>query len=323
MQDWIQLVLRDTRQVQIQLKHKEWLDTSVFAKMKRDELCVPCVLLDEKEGILSYKMDDLLTLEEVLEQHSFEEQEGYYFLRQLFEDLIAANRNKTILMDPEYVFVGVYGDVFRFIALPIDSLDKPLEKEMLKKWIHFISARFKTKTAFELPGYLTTFLQADEFTLTNLLLGIEAIQKKYYPKKFSDVLKRKPKSFRVNEPMHRILEQAIVVNQEPLEINSAATMLLGQMNRSDAYLEINGQRYDLIHEVNLIGRSMACDIRLPYSDVSQKHAKITCQDLRYYITDLKSRNGTYLEGKKVIRRMRLKNGMKLRFASVEATFYQL
>ena len=84
-------------------------------------------LLDEKEGILSYKMDDLLTLEEVLEQHSFEEQEGYYFLRQLFEDLIAANRNKTILMDPEYVFVGVYGDVFRFIALPIDSLDKPLE----------------------------------------------------------------------------------------------------------------------------------------------------------------------------------------------------
>lgn len=48
MQDWIQLVQRDTRQVQIQLKHKEWLDTSVFAKMKRDELCVPCVLLDEK-----------------------------------------------------------------------------------------------------------------------------------------------------------------------------------------------------------------------------------------------------------------------------------
>ena len=39
-----------------------------------------------------------------------------------------------------------------------------------------------------------------------------------------------------------------------------------------------------------------------------------------YIQDLKSTNKTYLNGKEVKRKMRLKNGMKVRFGDVECEF---
>lgn len=80
------------------------------------------------------------------------------------------------------------------------------------------------------------------------------------------------------------------------------------------------EKYSLANEINLIGRAMSCDVRFQDSSVSLKHAKIICENERYYIQDLKSTNKTFLNDKEVKRKMRLKDGMHIRFGDVECEF---
>lgn len=48
-----------------------------------------------------------------------------------------------------------------------------------------------------------------------------------------------------------------------------------------------------------VGRSKDNDIVIDYRGVSSHHARINCED-NYYITDLRSTNGTYVNGKKIL-----------------------
>lgn len=53
----------------------------------------------------------------------------------------------------------------------------------------------------------------------------------------------------------------------------------------------------------LVGRSSACEVRLPndplHWDVSRRHCLITTRGRRVTIRDLGSRNGTYVNGRKI------------------------
>ena len=48
-----------------------------------------------------------------------------------------------------------------------------------------------------------------------------------------------------------------------------------------------------------IGRADDCKIRIPSSNVSRKHCKITLKDRLAFIVDLQSVNGTFVNGRKI------------------------
>ena len=58
-----------------------------------------------------------------------------------------------------------------------------------------------------------------------------------------------------------------------------------------------GRSFELKHGVSYIGRAADNDIRLSDNRVSRKHLKVVKRRNRYFITDLKSRNGTFHNGK--------------------------
>jgi pSer/pThr/pTyr-binding forkhead associated (FHA) protein len=58
----------------------------------------------------------------------------------------------------------------------------------------------------------------------------------------------------------------------------------------------------------VIGRDPASDIHLENPAVSRRHAKLYQQLWPYYVEDLKSTNGTYLNGKRISWKSPLKNG---------------
>ncbi len=83
-----------------------------------------------------------------------------------------------------------------------------------------------------------------------------------------------------------------------------------------AYLTIEqgvdpGRRIELGDGRAVIGRSSECDIPLDVAAVSRQHAALVAEGGQYYVEDLQSRNGTFLNEAPVVRRTPLKDGDRI------------
>ena len=63
-------------------------------------------------------------------------------------------------------------------------------------------------------------------------------------------------------------------------------------------------------EVN-VGRVQGNDLMLPKGNVSKKHARLLFRDGRFIVTDLKSTNGTYVNGRKIAQATIVREGDKI------------
>ena len=66
-----------------------------------------------------------------------------------------------------------------------------------------------------------------------------------------------------------------------------------------AYLIVNSQVFPLTRDVTTIGRKLDNDLVIQDILVSRKHSEIRFADGKYYIHDLESTGGTYLNNKKI------------------------
>ncbi|TQV89777.1 FHA domain-containing protein [Aliikangiella coralliicola] len=73
---------------------------------------------------------------------------------------------------------------------------------------------------------------------------------------------------------------------------------------------LDGQYFSLANGFD-IGREKSCDVLVPLSYVSRKHAKFALRKDKLYIEDLNSSNGTYVNGER-IKSCELRNGDELR-----------
>jgi pSer/pThr/pTyr-binding forkhead associated (FHA) protein len=82
----------------------------------------------------------------------------------------------------------------------------------------------------------------------------------------------------------------------------------------------DGKRYPIASRVSYIGREETNQITISNEAISKKHAKMTFTDGKFYIEDLSSSNGTFLNGTRVHARSALKNGDLLRLGAVIVKF---
>jgi phosphoserine phosphatase RsbU/P len=71
----------------------------------------------------------------------------------------------------------------------------------------------------------------------------------------------------------------------------------------------------------VLGRHPQCDLVLESAPVSRQHAKLTLHDGSYYLEDLNSRNGTYLNGKLTTRPQLLKEGDEIGICDLSFVFH--
>ncbi len=322
MQDWVRLLERTSKKITFQLKDESWLDVDVFEKINIDQSCISAELRNKNRGIIEYYIDGYISLSDVFQQYKFQKSDGYVFLIQLLDHLIHANRNKPVLLDTDYIFVNPFGNIIKFIVVPIHVEQWILQQETTQEFIHSLAEQYLTTTTFEIPGYLLLLSKNQECTLPNVLQGLKSLKNVNYPKKIlSSLFHKNDTEFKVQEAFQPLYKEEVRQEMHK-EVLTEKTQLIGTNNRQGAFLDLDGQRYDLISEIMLVGRSMQCDIRLKDDAVSLKHAKITYSQDRYYIQDLKSKNGTYLNEKKVIRKMRLREGMVVQFGLVKCIFHE-
>ncbi|MEQ8784932.1 MAG: SpoIIE family protein phosphatase [Pirellulaceae bacterium] len=92
-----------------------------------------------------------------------------------------------------------------------------------------------------------------------------------------------------------------------------------------AYLTANngpdqGRRYELRLPNSLVGRHPDCAIHVDVGAVSRQHAQIVRDGKDFYVEDLKSRNGTFVNDERVEGRLKLNSGDQLRVCDVAFTF---
>jgi adenylate cyclase len=82
------------------------------------------------------------------------------------------------------------------------------------------------------------------------------------------------------------------------------------------------QQYSLGEGAAIVGRAPRCDVVLNDDSVSRQHASLDVGTDRVLLSDLQSRNGTYL-GDERVHEVTLRGGEPLRFGDVEATLERL
>lgn len=320
MQDWVDVIERNDQRMKLRLKSNKLLDVSLFERFEHDDLCLRCVLNDTASATITYVIQDFLSLDDFLDQYTFKKEEGYTFLENLFTSAVAVNRNKPVLVDPEFIFVSNVGDRFAFVGIPLVIDEWLIQKDVWIEIVKYLINHFKSEHAYEINGFLIKFVESSEFSLPNLILAIKALHDSYYPKKLFHF--KRNNSFVLKRPLipNTIVKECV---QEYGHLpQEEKTQLIGSFDEYKAYLSDGTTNYPLIGETVLIGRSMACDIRIESLEISLKHAKLTRVDDRWYIQDLKSKNKTYLNEKLVQRKMRLKDGMVISFSQKQFTFHE-
>ena len=81
-----------------------------------------------------------------------------------------------------------------------------------------------------------------------------------------------------------------------------------------------GNRYQIPEGDGIyIGRSDECEIAIPDPEVSRQHAKVTLHNAGIWVQDAGSRNGVFINEKRVVRPTELKPGAKLTVGDHEFT----
>ncbi|MEM7558659.1 MAG: SpoIIE family protein phosphatase, partial [Planctomycetota bacterium] len=82
-----------------------------------------------------------------------------------------------------------------------------------------------------------------------------------------------------------------------------------------------GNRYEIEKEETVLGRHPECDVTIDVGAVSRQHAKVHMREGQYEIADLKSRNGTFLNGELLEQPATLKDGDLIRICDIEFSFH--
>jgi Mg-chelatase subunit ChlD len=84
-----------------------------------------------------------------------------------------------------------------------------------------------------------------------------------------------------------------------------------------------GERFEIVRPVTSIGRDLNNDICIPEGRISSSHARITREDGKFFIEDLNSTNGTFIDGRKVSGRVQLTAGAVVRMGGASMKFNHL
>ena len=92
-------------------------------------------------------------------------------------------------------------------------------------------------------------------------------------------------------------------------------------------LEVNSesgekQFYELTADEMIVGRDQFCDIVLPKHTVSRQHARLVHAADGYYVEDLSSLNGTYLNGRRLEGRTLIKDQDRIHIYEVVTVFHE-
>jgi Protein of unknown function (DUF3662)/FHA domain len=106
---------------------------------------------------------------------------------------------------------------------------------------------------------------------------------------------------------------------EPTQPATPEDLGLGLVERYVAKLAWDGSERLIDKRRVIIGRSRDCDIQLPDSNVSRRHAELRQEGTAYWLVDLDSTNGVEVNGRR-LKRAKLEDGDRVKLGATELVF---
>lgn len=148
--------------------------------------------------------------------------------------------------------------------------------------------------------------------IKELLSKGKALVQKYFPKQNKEVAVVYPEEEEREEKKTPVIHPTVCITPE----KSPEYHLFSE--RKDMFPD-----YELGQESCIVGKNPNVKIRIEKDTISQFHARIEVQGGKYYIEDLNSTNGTYVNEQMLDYKVRrpLERGDRIRFADVRYQFY--
>ncbi len=94
------------------------------------------------------------------------------------------------------------------------------------------------------------------------------------------------------------------------------------MEKPGPYLtDPNGQEHPLTKQVTTLGRAVECEVVIASKSISREHARLHLEGRRWFVEDLGSTNGTYLNEERVIGSLELRDGDTIQVGDVTFLFH--
>ncbi|MFT4974705.1 MAG: pSer/pThr/pTyr-binding forkhead associated (FHA) protein [Myxococcota bacterium] len=74
---------------------------------------------------------------------------------------------------------------------------------------------------------------------------------------------------------------------------------------------LKGKRYSVTEAGLMVGRDETCDVTIPDAGVSRQHARVLLHNAAVWVQDEGSRNGVFVNGKRVVRHRQLSPGVEM------------
>ena len=268
---------------------------------------------------------------------------------------------QNILIQNNTIFIDKNTDEIYMVYLPIKNKELGNNIEDLKKYIISLSQSISSVNNiddYNLVSEIVKYLNSKEVTVKKLKKQIELfIQKKNaeniivapQPKEVVEEVIRKKSFFqKVKSMFSKNNKEEIrktnranniedtngtnikLINEDSIELNISENSIVGQdvkNKKSNGYLTIENstgkERIELNKEILLLGRmSGVVDYVLDSNVVGRVHARIENIDDCYYITDLGSKNGSYLNGARLVanEKYKLEDNSHIKLANINLYF---
>ena len=238
----------------------------------------------------------------------------------------------------EALFEGVFGRAFRTNVQPVE-LARKLSKEMddhktvsvsrvyvPNEYTVYLSPSdreqfegYEDSLRAELEEYIGEHARREGYALLtpprvaletdeDLALGEFGIATRMVQPKGAAETPRAAGATMIYKPRPPVVQETEAVSAEELGVE-----------RELAVLTANGERHEISKQRSTIGRSKECDVQIPDTNVSRRHAELIQEGATYWIVDLDSTNGIEVNGKPA-QRAKLADGDTIRIGSTELTF---
>lgn len=268
---------------------------------------------------------------------------------------------QNILIQNNTIFIDKNTDEIYMVYLPIknEKLDNNIEN--LKKYIVSLSQSISSVNNiddYNLVSEIVKYLNSKEVNIKKLKKKIElfiqkknaeniivtpqpkevveeVIRKKSFFQKIKSMFSKNNKEKRSKGNSANKIEKTNgtnvrLINEDSIELNISENSIIEQAvknKKSNGYLTIENstgkERIELNKEILLLGRmSGVVDYVLDSNVVGRVHARIENIDDCYYITDLGSKNGSYLNGARLVanEKYKLEDNSHIKLANINLYF---